>query len=651
MTLFARYSWSPSNGDSRASEFGSPNQVTRRDSRSNGFTAGWTRASSASLLHDLRFNYSATNSRSGSAMDNFGGAVPLTEAQVFPKGVSGADGSFNLSILGAGGYSIASRSRSEQKQANVVYSLSKTGPAHTVKFGADFRRIMPTNHPTPYSLNVTFNGISGDKGALVSAIATNAQVSSSLPAIYPLYSNFSAYVQDTYRATERTTLTYGVRWDVNPAPGVRQGPRPLAVSDSTIAGVTQNEPLYQTRWLDVAPRFGLAYQMDTTQGREMMFRMGIGLFYDTGYGTSSGAFGGAPYSSVRTISLATFPLSSSDAAPPSLPPTRPYGQVISADTNLKSPIVPQWNLTIERYIGAGQMFSVGYVGNKGRRLLRSESRPSFSDAYDILRVATNGATSDYHGLQVQFRKRFSAALQTQFSYTYAHSIDSASSDIGGGFASLFGGGERGSSDYDIRHNLNFSGSYRLPAPSHGPLGLLLKYWFLDWVAAGRTGLPFDVQGVSGSSSNTTSTVTTNLRNGLFAQVRATYNGKRVWIYDSKAPGGRRLNSAAFEAPTGFSQGNLGRNALRGFGTFQTDLAVRRQIAITERLRLNISAQAFNAFNNPNFANPSPNEGANLSSPNFGVMTRMLNSSFGGGGNSLYRSGGPRSAELALRLQF
>lgn len=585
-------------------------------------------------------------------MDNFGGAVPLTEAQVFPRGISGADGSFNLSILGAGGYSIASRSRSEQKQANVVYSLSKAGPAHTLKFGVDFRRIMPTNYPTPYSINVTFNGISGDKGALVSGIATNAQVSSSLAALYPLYSNFSAYLQDTYRATERTTLTYGVRWDVNPAPGVRQGPRPLALADSQIAGVTQNEPLYQTRWLNVAPRFGLAYQMDTTQGREMMFRMGLGLFYDTGYGSSAGAFSGAPYSSVRTISLATFPLSTADAAPPALPPARPYGQVVSAETTLKSPIVPQWNMTIERYIGAGQMLSLGYVGTRGRRLLRSESRPSFGDAYDILRVATNGATSDYHGLQVQFRKRFSASLQTQFSYTYAHSIDSASNDAGGGFASLFGGdGERGSSDYDIRHNLNFSGSFLLPAPRRGFSSALLNNWFLDWAAAGRTGLPFDVQGVSASSSNTASTTTTNLRNGLFAQVRATYNGKPVWIRNVNAPGGRRLNSAAFTAPDGFAQGNLGRNALRGFGTFQTDLSVRRQIVVSERVRVNVSVQAFNAFNNPNFANPSPNEGANLSSPNFGVMTRMLNASIGGGGNSLYRSGGPRSAELALRLQF
>src|SRR5689334_22323197 len=120
---------------------------------------------------------------------------------------------------------------------------------------------------------------------------------------------------------------------------------------------------------------------------------------------------------------------------------------------------------------------------------------------------TNGATSSYNGLQVQFRKRLSARMQVQLSYTYGHSIDSSSNDagFGGGFASLFGGGERGSSDYDVRHNLSFSGSYRLPAPSRGFATFLLRNWFLDWVATARTGLPFDVQGVSSSSSDSSST--------------------------------------------------------------------------------------------------------------------------------------------------
>jgi hypothetical protein len=653
LTLFARYSFSPSGGVSRGSEMVSPNMLSNRSSRSHTVTLGGTKVSSASTLHDLRVNYSQSDSKGNSVMDNFGGAVPLTDAQVFPAGVTSDRGSFSLMILGVGGYSIGNRSQNEQKQFNMVYSVTSTSPAHTSKAGLDYRRTMPTNYRLPYGVSYTFNGLSGGDGAMSSAVATSAQVSSSVEQIFPLYNNFSAYAQDTYRATERTTLTYGLRWDLNPAPGVRSGPKPLVLNGSS---VTQDRPLYDTRWLDVAPRVGLAYQMDTTQNREMMFRAGLGLFYDLGYGIAAGAFNGAPYSNDRTITLATLPLSRSDAAPPVMPPEPPYGQVTGADAGLKSPVIIQWNTAIERYFGRGQMLSIGYTGTKGRRLMRTESQPSFGDTYEIARVATNGATSDYHGLQVQFRRRFTSNLQTQVSYTWAHSIDSSSNDMGfgGGFASLFGGGQRGSSDYDIRHNLNFSGSYRVYAPPRGVLGALLGQWFLDWVVTFRTGSPFDVQGLSSdtsSDSDNNSRTPRNFRGGLFAQVRPDYTGEALWIVDANAPGGRRLNPGAFKAPEGYAQGNLGRNVLRGFGTFQADLALRRQFALAERWRLSFSAQAFNAFNNPNFANPSPNEGANLASPNFGIMTRMLNQSFGGGGNSPFRSGGPRSVELALRLQF
>jgi outer membrane receptor protein involved in Fe transport len=652
-TLFARYTLSPSSGVSRASEMVSPNMLSSRSSRSHTVTLGGARAASATTLHDLRLNYSRSDSSSSSVMDDFGGAVPLTASRVFPAGVPADSGSFSLTVLGAGGYSLGSRSRNQQQQLNGVYSVTNTMPDHSLKAGFDYRRIMPTNYRQAYSLSYAFNGLSGTDGALSSGVATNAQVSSSVEKVFPVYTNFSAYAQDSWRGTERTTLTYGLRWDVNPAPGVRSGPKPLVLNGSS---VTQDRPLYETRWHDIAPRLGLAYQMDTTQNREMVFRIGVGLFYDVGYGISAGAFNGAPYSSDRTITLATFPLTGSYAAPPVMPPEKPYGQVTGADSGLKSPIVWQWNTAIERYFGPGQMLSIGYTGTKGRRLLRTESQPSFGDTYEMARVATNGAESDYHGLQVQFRRRFASNVQTQVSYTYSHSIDSSSNDMGfgGGFASLFSAGQRGSSDYDIRHNLNFSGSYRVYSPPRGWAGRLLGEWFVDWVATFRTGTPFDIQGVSSNTSSdkykTTSTPR-NFRGGAFAQVRPDYNGKPLWIADPNVPGGRRVNAAAFEVPDGYEQGNLGRNVLRGFGAFQTDLSLRRRFTLAERLRLHLSAQAFNVFNNPNFANPSPNEGANLASANFGIMTRMLNQSFGGGMGSPYSTGGPRSVELALRFQF
>jgi hypothetical protein len=80
-------------------------------------------------------------------------------------------------------------------------------------------------------------------------------------------------------------------------------------------------------------------------------------------------------------------------------------------------------------------------------------------------------------------------------------------------------------------------------------------------------------------------------------------------------------------------------------------SVRRVVPLGERVQISLAGQGYNILNHPNFANPSLMEGANLASPDFGVATRMLYQTFGGGVNSTFRSGGPRSMELALRLQF
>jgi hypothetical protein len=648
MTVFARYSLMPTNGLTRGGFISTANTLNHQNSNSQTATAGLTRTSASEWVNDLRFNYSRSNSRSFSTMDDYGGATSLTDASVFPSGVTSSTGQFNLSLLGIGGYSFGGGNRSQQVQLNVVDSLTKTISSHTIKLGLDFRRIMPTYYRNAYSLNATFNGIGGANGALTSGDATNVQITSSLAAVYPVYTNFSTYAQDTWRATDRTTLTYGLRWDVNPAPGVRQGPTPLALSNDSIAGVTQNTPLYATVWHNIAPRFGLAYQFDNTPGRELMLRMGAGLFYDVGYGASASAFNGAPYSNVRTISLAAFPLSLADLSAPAMPPTRPYGQVTAANNNLQSPLVKQWNVTLERNFGQNQTLSLGYAGTSGTRLLQTQSQPSFGNAYSILILASNGATSNYNSLQAQFRRRLTRSLQTQFSYTWAHSIDSASNDVGGGFASILGSGQRGNSDFDIRHNLNWSGTYRLPSAGSRFLKPLLDNWYADWIGQFRTSLPFDVQGITTETSASSSA--RNQTAGLFAQVRPDYTGAPIWISDPKAPGGRKLNPAAFAAPTSaYAQGGLGRNSLRGFNFSQVDLSLRRQIAFSEKWRLNISVQAFNVLNHANFSNPSSFGSSNLSSPAFGLATRTVGGGVGGG--SLYQSGGPRSVELVARLQF
>ncbi|HXM46122.1 MAG TPA: TonB-dependent receptor [Bryobacteraceae bacterium] len=662
-TLFARYSLTPSNSQQRGTQFSTPNILTEQSSRSQLATVGATHEFGDGILNDLRVNYSTATATGFSTMDNYGGAVPLTDSEMFPAGVTTATGAFSLNVLGFAGYSFGGHSDNRQQQFNGIDSLSKVYGRHNIKTGVDFREILQTTYRNPYSVGVSFNGVSNTTAsgtanlyALLTGDALNVQVASSVPEVYPTYRNVSIYGQDTFRATERTTVTYGLRWDLNPAPTAREGPQPFALSSDQLAGVTQNQPIYATQWHNFAPRVGIAYLSDDAPGHEMTLRAGFGMFYDVGYGVVGQAFFGAPYADVRTASEIGFPLAPGDLVPPVLPPTRPYGQILTGESGLLSPLIYQWNGTWEKNFGVGTTVSVSLVGSKGNNLLRTSTTPSYTAAYDILQEVTNGAESDYDGLQVQFRKRLSRTLQAQLSYTWSHSIDSASSDsgFGGGFATLFGG-ERGDSDYDIRQNVTFSGSWRLPSPQ-GRMYAPIRDWYLDFVASAHTGLPFDLSAVSSSTSaatgcNTTSTTNGVSTTGLFANIRPSYVGGAIWIDDPGAPDGRELNSDAFITPCGYSQGNMGRNELRGFGFAQVDLALRKVIPISERYKFSIGLEAFNALNHPNFANPAPEEGANLASPDFGVVTQMLNQSFGGGVNSLYRSGGPRSMELALRLQF
>jgi hypothetical protein len=141
----------------------------------------------------------------------------------------------------------------------------------------------------------------------------------------------------------------------------------------------------------------------------------------------------------------------------------------------------------------------------------------------------------------------------------------------------------------------------------------------------------------------------------------------LWIYDG-SPGGKLINPAAFAFPAATElQGTLGRNALRGFGAWQTDLGLHRDFKLSERGILQFRLELFNLLNHPNFANPNAPFPRSLAWPSTtpGAIaidmpgmrsTQMLGRGFGGGGNSggynpLFQIGGPRAVQLGLRLQF
>jgi hypothetical protein len=307
----------------------------------------------------------------------------------------------------------------------------------------------------------------------------------------------------------------------------------------------------------------------------------------------------------------------------------------------------EWNFTLDQALGGHDVLSMGYVGSKGRRLFRREVGGPGNTPTALFAVTTNNGASEYQGLQVQYRRRVLQGFQSLVSYSWSHSLDNDSSDA---FLMWAGPGsnparDHSSSDFDLRHSLTAALTYELPVRPAGRARWLsgcLGAWAIDSLVRVRSGFPISVQlneqyqGIALANA--------------FRPDRIL--NQPIWLDDGSAPGGKRLNRAAFQAAPAGTQGTLGRNSIPGFGMGQVDLAVRREFHWRDRKVIQVRLEAFNALNQANFADPAKF----LSSAVFGQSTSMLNlmlgtGSPGSGLSPILQTGGPRSLQAAVRFRF
>jgi len=620
VTVFARYSDSPSHND-----FGMP-QVNHLDLRAQSLTLGLNARPSARTVLDVRVNESQSSADSiwtDTTGSNAPGCALATLASgFFPSDTVTCDSLVRFSINGVGEAISGREGSRRQRQFQIVPTAGLNLGRHSIKLGADYRRILAIRRDPTGSTNLidesadTLTLLQNWWSAYAAPVNANAAVA-----------ELSVWLQDTWQVSSRLTVAAGLRWEFSPAPNVSAN-----FLDPTTNGLVLNrQPLWPTSYHDYAPRLGLAWRL-TKDGRTVL-RAGGGLFYDSSMSIATDLINGGPFNASKLTSNISLIASSS--------------LTFGFEQGLKLPQVRQWNVSLEHGFGTHDEISLGYVGSSGRELIRREAGGAGSIGQSYAALTTDHGASSYDALEAQYRRHVARGLDAVASYAWSHSLDNDSSDAfllwcasGAGI-----GGDHASSDFDLRHSLTAAVSYQLAPPaSPGFAARLVGGWAFDAIVHARTGFPITLQQQEEIDAI-----------GVVNAYRPDWvYGQPLWISEANAPGGKTLNPAAFSVPGTYNtaQGNLGRNVPSGFGMEQVDLSLKREFHFGEQRGIQFRLEAFNAFNHANFADPIKF----LDSPLFGQSTSMLNTMLGTGSSGsglapILQIGGPRSVQLSVRLHF
>jgi Carboxypeptidase regulatory-like domain len=266
----------------------------------------------------------------------------------------------------------------------------------------------------------------------------------------------------------------------------------------------------------------------------------------------------------------------------------------------------------------------------------------------------NKAYSSYNGLIAILRKRLSRNLQMDFNYTFSHSIDNVST-VANNNGNPANNAQsilcdsinlsvcKGNSEFDVTHQVSSDVIYDLPfgrgqwiaRNSSSWLNQIIGGWQASGIVTWRTGFAFPVQ---------SSVSTVVFDSAAYPLFNGDKSALAVRPHFDPNVGGIQLFAnptaalAAFSAPTGLQVGS--RDELRGPHFSNTDLALSKNFSLfSEKYKLQFRAEAYNAFNHPNFALPL---NINFQGTNFGQITSTTSTS---GDQSA------RVLQFALRLDF
>ena len=581
-----RYHFADSNAMQRGSNGLSLNTANRIQNRSQIISGSLTRTLSATTIFDLRANYSRSRVNGSYLLDDFGGAV--VPGGPFPA----ASFTFDLNSRNAA-WMVGDEQSNLQRQSSLAGSVVTLRGDHSLKFGGDYRRLSPSIDVRASEQNAFFDGV----GQASAGIATRVNLLRFGDPQNPVFHNLSLFAQDEWKKTSRLTLTYGLRWELAPPPSTDG--QALAVDQindpATLRLATPGSSLWNTTFVNFAPRAGVAYQISEAQGRELLLRGSAGIVHDLGQDRSGDIFASSiPFVSGGSVFNAPFPIvPAADAGNKDLP-------LLAFDPGLKVPYVINWNVSLQQNVGRAQTISASYLGSAGKRLLRTDTLLDQNPDFSFLRVTTNRGESDYRALQLKFERPFTNHFGALVSYTWARSLDNVIDDSARRV--IMKGFDLEPSDFDVRHQLTGFASYELPAPVRNGIGnKVFRNWALDSIFNARSARPLKFVSMIPTS------------------IGVAYLEKDV--------------------------------TQRGFPLYQVDMALRRKFNFSESVGLQIQTDAFNVFNHPNFEDPVGNDLV-LGTAFVGQSNSMSGRALGGGGfPSFYSFGGPRTMRVSVKLIF
>jgi outer membrane receptor protein involved in Fe transport len=650
-SIFGRYNEAPSETAQRR---GSLSDLQASEVNTRTITLGGNIMFGARSSDSFRANYSVQNGIFVDSLDSFGGAIPPSLSVLAPNLANPESADLAFFLFDTSNYITGPNARNRTRQLNFADDFTVTRGTHQLKFGADYRAIYLDFRPAQTSL--IYYGLT--TASFISTSAVYALLGGSANPTDLLAQSTSLYAQDTWKATSRFTLTYGLRWELAPAPSPRNGSKLAAWENvdnpAALALAPFGTPVWTTAYTNFAPRVGAAYSL--TEKGDFVLRGGWGMFYDLASDTVPQMGEGFTALASEYSYSVSVPVGNASTFIPAISLQPPYpNMTVGFAPDLKLPRSYQWNVALEKSFGGQQAVSLTYVGQAGRNLLRQKAidLPNSNFSGDFL-LTENDARSNYNALQLQYRKPLASHLQALLNYTWSHSLDSASNDVIAALsgATISSANDYAPSDFDVRHSFSGALVFAIPGAKNGILGHLSRDWSIDTVIVARSGFRYNANfyttdpfGGPGPRPDLNPGQPFYLYG---AQCATTFQALGALLPGQGCPGGKGLNPNVFNTtPPSGRQGTEGRNDIPGFGLTQVDLSLGRKFQITEQLSLQFRADAFNLFNHPNFLNPipAPDEGP-ASYLSFATLNQGL-----GGLNSLFQEGGPRSLQLSLKLTF